>query len=393
MDMVQTISDLETSMNRKLVRLPERLRLFTKNMKDIPRALSLTGPRGVGKTTFLLYHAQNKKILYLSADNPLLGSTGLYDIIKAIFMAGYTGVIVDEVHFAKDWSLHLKAIYDDFPDHILWISDSSSLILRNGVADLSRRFVNVQMPLLSFREFLYLETGTEYAVHDPFVQTNKDTITPTAKILEAFQHYKKTGTRPFYTEEHFEERLLSVLDKTLYFDIPFFVPNITDGNLRLMKAITATLAAATIPRLRVNSLCADWGIGSDKLYQLLEVMDAVGILRIIRVENDRKAKSAGKKLFFSDPAFYPVLNGSIGNAREAMLALFCVNAGWNIEAVKDETTGDFVITKQSGTGIRKLRLEVGGPNKKIKHADYVIRDDTDFRGSQAIPLWMLGMMY
>jgi len=54
--------------------------------------------------------------------------------------------------------------------------------------------------------------------------------------------------------------MLAVLDKTLYADIPFFLPNVTDGNLRLMKAITGTLAGAAIPRLQVRSLCADWGI-------------------------------------------------------------------------------------------------------------------------------------
>ena len=40
----------------------------------------------------------------------------------------------------------------------------------------------------------------------------------------------------------------------------------TDGNLRLMNAVMGTLAHASIPRLSVRSLCADWGIGSDKLF-------------------------------------------------------------------------------------------------------------------------------
>jgi hypothetical protein len=109
----------------------------------------LTGPRGVGKTTYLLHHAQKlletqqERLLYLSADNPTLGNEGLYEIVTSIFLAGYSGVIIDEVHFAKDWSIHLKALYDDFPNHRLWISDSSSLCLRMGKGDLSRRFVHI----------------------------------------------------------------------------------------------------------------------------------------------------------------------------------------------------------------------------------------------------------
>ena len=73
-------------------------------------------------------------------------------------------------------------------------------------------------------------------------------------------------------EGNYEERSLALLEKTLNSDVPFFVPSITDDNLRLMSAVMGTLSAASIPRLQVRSLCADWNVGADKLYQLLEVM-------------------------------------------------------------------------------------------------------------------------
>lgn len=393
MSMEKIINQLDIAMKRRTSRLPERLRLFTADTQTLPRALSLTGARGVGKTTFLLNHAQNRTMLHLSMDNPLLSGTSLYELASSIFMAGYEGVVVDEVHFAKDWSLHLKALYDDFPDHTIWTSDSSSLVLRNGVADLSRRFVNMEMPLLSFREFLHLETGIKYPPYDPFIGSDPSLPEADASLLMAFQKYKKCGTRPFCTEDNFDERMLAVLDKTLYYDVPFFLPNVTDGNLRLMKAISATLAESPIPRLSVNSLCTDWSIGSDKLYQLLEVMEAVGFLRLIRTENDKKARSAGKKLFFADPVYYSVLGGSIGNMREAMVSMCCENAGWKVEACKDEPSGDFVISRRKNNANEQYKIEVGGASKNIKKADFVIRDDTDIRTQNAIPLWMIAMMY
>lgn len=156
----------------------------------------------------------------------------------------------NEVHYARDWALHLKALYDDFS-----------------------------------------ETGRIFPAFDPFSEEVDASVTPTSDILMAFRKYRTMGTRPFYAEGNFEDRFLAVLDKTLYADIPFFLPNVTDGNLRLMKAIIATLAASPIPRLKVNSLCADWGIGANKLYQILEVMESVEVLRIIRAEHDTKAKS------------------------------------------------------------------------------------------------------
>ncbi|WP_052296368.1 ATP-binding protein [Gracilinema caldarium] len=314
MDMDALLNELQTGMQRRILALPERIRPFTTSFTSLPRAISLTGPRGVGKTVFLLHHAKGKKILYISADSPLLAGLKLYAVIKQAFLAGYEGVIVDEVHFAKDWSISLKAIYDEYPDRILWISDSSSLILRSGTADLSRRFLQISMPLLSFREFLFLEYGTLYNPISPFSYTSTHIssleIQPEPKLLEAWQKYKQQGTRPFYSEGNFSERLIAIMEKSLYYDIPFLVPSITDNNLRLMSSVISTLAQSVIPRLHVSSLCTDWGIGSDKLYQLIGAMEAVGLLRVIRYEQDKKAKTAGAKLFLADPALYMALGSN-----------------------------------------------------------------------------------
>ena len=187
--------------------------------------------------------------------------------------------------------------------------------------------------------------------------------------------------------------MLSILDKTLYSDIPFFLPSISDGNLRLMKTITGTLANSSIPRLQVRSLCTDWSVGADKLYQLLDVMEAVDLLRIIRKEHNTKAKTAGEKLFFSDPAFYTVLGGDVNNAREALVAMLCTAGGFLVEATKDEATGDFILSKSYDTSVNHIIIEVGGSSKSLKKADFVIRDDTDYPGNRSIPLWLPGMMY
>lgn len=393
----RTITEIGTAMSRRIASLPQRIRPFTREYGSLPegnalpRALLLTGSRGVGKTTFLLHHARESRMLYFSADNPMLAGEGLYETVKSMFMVGYEGVIVDEVHYARDWSLHLKALYDDFPAHRLWVSDSSALVLRAGHGDTSRRYVPIRMPLLSFREFLFLETGIDYRACDPFNCTETLPLEPTPAILDSFRKYRSSGTRPFYAEGNFEDRMLAVLDKTLYSDVPFFLPNITDGNLRLMKAITGTLAASAIPRLQVRSLCADWGIGAEKLYLILTVMESVGVLRIVRTENDTKAKSAGDKLFFADPAFYSALHGNPGTAREALVAALCAEAGWSVETTRDDSTGDFVITRLSATGVQKLKIEVGGASKKLKSADFVIRDDIDYPANNAIPMWLMGM--
>ncbi len=58
---------------------------------------------------------------------------------------------------------------------------------------------------------------------------------------------KKVGDKNYY------ERSLAILEKTLASEVPFFVPHITDDNLRLMTSIVGTLSKAAIPRLHVRS--------------------------------------------------------------------------------------------------------------------------------------------
>ena len=140
MTIPEIIEEFKAIMKRKLATVPARIRLWTTEYATkhtLPKNMILTGLRGTGKSTFLLYYATHigRKMLYFSADNPRLSALSLYEVAAAIFMQGYDGVIIDEVHFARNWSAHLKSLYDDFPDRFVWASDSSALVLRNGKLD------------------------------------------------------------------------------------------------------------------------------------------------------------------------------------------------------------------------------------------------------------------
>lgn len=145
-----------------------------------------------------------------------------------------------------------------------------------------------------------------------------------------------------------------------------------------------SMRRTTISRTRATELAT---------HQLLEVMESVGVLRIVRLEDDRNARSVGQKLLFSDPAYYPVLHGNSGTAREALVASLCAFSGWSVEAAKDERAADFVLTSGGDRKPARLLIEVGGASKSRKSADFVIRDDIEYPGSGVVPLWLLGMGY
>ena len=188
---------------------------------------------------------------------------------------------------------------------------------------------------------------------------------------------------PFSKPRHSEGRCPPA--RAAIADVPFFLPQVSEGNLRLMNAIVGTLSRSPVPRLSVRSRCADWGIGAEKLYQILFVMESVGLLRIIRRQNDTTARSVGAKLLFADATLYPALRGNPGTTREALVAALLADSGRIVEASRDETLFDVHDGSPS--------YDVGGPGKSRKRADIVIRDDVDLPSRGTLPLWMLGLPY
>ncbi len=383
----ELLEHFEALMKTKIAFLPEKLRPYFGDLDINSRGLMIIGARGTGKTTFILSNIKEKNILYISADNPIITKFSLREIAEAAYIEGYEGLAVDEIHHAKDWSINLKSIYDDFPKFQIIACDSSSTILRKGIADLSRRFVRIKIPLLSFREFIFFKTGVLYPVIPIFEYDTKilSEIWRKTPILKLFKEYLSGGLRPIFLEGNYQKRLENILEKMIYSDVPFFIPSISENYLRLMNAIVGFLALSPIPRLQVRSLCREWSIGSEKLYQILSVMEHIGLLRIIRKKNDYKANTIGEKIFFFDPSFYYLYNGNTGNIREAWVATAFSEAGYEVFASKDETECDFEVDK--------YKIEIGGKGKEKKKADFIIADDIELPVKNKIPLWLLGMAW
>ena len=386
MDLNEVLTLTEETHRRLRLSLPERLRPYYEKVDiDKVRTVLVYGQRGAGKTTFLLYRSKDRPFLYLSADNPLIMTFPLYEVVKEVFKRGYEGVVIDEVHFAKDWSLHLKALHDDYPDRYIWASGSSSLLLKKGVADLSRRFVQIRIPLLSFREFLYLKTGILEEPVDIFNLKDEDLkLVKKVNVMGLFREYVSSGTRPIFFEGEYCNRIQGIVEKTIFYDVPFYLPSVQSNHLRLMNAVIGHLINSPIPTVNVSKLCSEWHVGKEKLYQLLSVMEAVELLKVVKRKGDRSVYSKGAKILINDPSVYHCFNGNLGTAREAF-AVFALSERYEVYASSKEEDYDYLVDGK--------KMEVGGKRKEPKSADFVISDDLELPVRNRIPMWLLGMVW
>jgi len=382
--MLATFKEIQV---RKTNHLPVKLRPYFNTISPKNNSVIFIGPRGVGKTTFLLHRIKGKDILYVSADNPLAAQTNLWEIGEAAFNEGYDGIVFDEVHRAQDWSVHLKALFDAYPGKLIWASGSSSIVLKMGVGDLSRRFSRIYIPLLSFREYLKLKHDFEFPIVDPFAYDDDcvKKILGEVNIIKEFRAYLQGGLRPVFLDWDYEEQMENIIEKIIYFDIPYLVPQISENHFRLMKSVLGYLALANIPTLNIESMCKKWAISKAKLYKLLDAMHHVGLIRMIYKQSDTRIYSKGDKIFLYDPSMYHVLKGNMGNTREAYVACALAERDNDIAACPDEKQGDFIYGE--------LKLEIGGKRKSREKSDFVIRDDAEIPFDNIIPLWLLGFKY
>lgn len=136
--------------------------------KGLRRAVLLSGPRRVGKTTILLQIADwlvhegrdPLSVFYISLDHPLLKLLPLTEILRLYHDSVHpegkpTVLLMDEIQYAQDWELHVKALVDHHPQYRILATGSASVVHRQQLAESGvGRWVRVPVPTLSFYEFL-----------------------------------------------------------------------------------------------------------------------------------------------------------------------------------------------------------------------------------------------
>jgi len=186
---------------------------------SLRRAILLSGPRRVGKTTILLQIANSlikvgydpKSILYLSLDHPLLKLLSLSKILElyqqSIQQEGKPVVLLlDEIQYAKDWETEIKLMVDHQPNFKILATGSASCVYHNKLAESGvGRWITVPIPTLSFYEFIHIRGENTPAIsprlklNDLFLMSHGDFVTLASKLrrlLPLFQRYLLVGGFP-----------------------------------------------------------------------------------------------------------------------------------------------------------------------------------------------------
>jgi predicted AAA+ superfamily ATPase len=375
-------------------------RYFFKTIDFNERLIGLIGARGIGKTTFLLQYLKSldipeEKKLYFSVDSIATSNMKLFEIAESFSNIGGKILVIDEIHKYKDFEIELKEIYD-FLDIQVIFSGSSAIVLEHKKADLSRRAMIYRLKGLSFREFLELKLGRNFASYNleeilRHHRTISEEITKTIKPLEHFKEYLRIGYYPFYFESqaNYCIKLEETINAVIESDLPIIF-NIEPSNIHKLKQLTAYICAAKPYALNITALSQKIGINRKTLYQYIHYLTLGNIFS--RLE----AKGKGDNIFSKPAKLYlnnPNLNycycqeNEIGSIREE----FFFNMLYLEHKLLYPKQGDFLVDET-------YVFEIGGKNKSFNQIKdiqnaFIAADDIEIGFGNKIPLWLFGFLY
>jgi len=383
----------------KSQKLPAYKRFLFDAIDFNERLIGIIGSRGAGKTTLLLQYLslhKTKKTLYILADHPLVMQSGLFAIADAFQKVGGEVLIVDEIHKIKDFERDLKLIYDTFFELQLFFTGSNAVALDNAKADLSRRALMYRLPILSFREYLELESGEKlraFSLEDILYHHEALALEILSQIkpFAYFEDYLTFGAYPFYktNKSSYLPKLLESSMQVLQTDIPM-IYNIDYDKINALKKMMVMLCQSEPYEVNISKLCGAVELNQRTFYKYLWILQNAGLIQILGAKsNGVSIISKPEKLYLGNTNLFGIFckEAKRGTKRETFFSAI-TSYGHTLDYPK---SGDFILDET-------YLLEIGGKDKGFKQLghkknSFVVADDIEIGSGNKIPLWLFGFLY
>ncbi len=333
-----------------------------------PRIKLLKGFRGTGKTTAILQLFQDdiEHSFYFSADHPIIKEFGIYNVSKDVIKNGYRKIFIDEIHTYPKWKEEVKALHDEFPDIKIVATGSAPLAFNP-----ERREELISLYPMDLGEFVLLSKSLSIKSENEWKdkESTMQFMASHQMIESDFNKYTRYSAYPLSLELD-EERALDAIyhsiRKSIREDAVFFL-NMSKEKIFGMENLLNYLATSPLGSLSVTSLSNSLGPSKTVIYEMINALEGMDIIRIIRpYKKGLPLARAEPKMLFTHPnlrfAMCKQLGATVdtGAVREELAVFSLIKRGWFVHTIKGmKKSPDYLIEK----GNEKLVIEIGGPSK------------------------------
>ncbi|MGN0086026.1 MAG: AAA family ATPase [Alloprevotella sp.] len=361
------------------------------------RMIAIKGPRGVGRTSFLLQYAKEnfdvrlRQCLYININSFYFQGRGIVDFAGEFVRGGGLVLLIDQAFKLPDWRNQLLECYKRYPRlRIVYTTTSvPDPIDDDELAHLTRSYV---LHGFSFREYINLQTGNDFQAYtlDELLTNHKQIIKQIllkVRPWQYFQEYLHHGYYPFFLENHnFTEALLKAMNMMIEVDV-LFTKQIELKYLSRLKKLLYLLAVSDEPTLNVSRLAEEIGTSRATVMNYLQYLEEARLINRVYKEGEEPGGKPAAVMLHDTNLLYAVYTPDMDE--QLIMETFFVNTLWRHHQVrKNRRAGVFQVNGSTEICVcdRTKRVKAGST---LIYAKY----NTELGHDGEIPLWLFGFLY
>jgi predicted AAA+ superfamily ATPase len=320
----------------------------------------------------------------------------LVETAEEFFKKGGQYLFLDEVHKYENWSIHIKNLYDFYPDLKIVFTGSSIIDISREEGDLSRRMLMYTLSGLSYREYLAFNNLYDFKPIplEIILSVNRkwtEIFPLDFRPLAHFQDYLQYGYYPFSKED--KQGYATRLQQLVRLIVEYDMAELKGFDIRNAKKMLQLLnvVAANVPfQPNITNIATKSDIHRNSVVTYLHFLEQAQLIKLLYASGISLATlQKPEKVYLDNPnlAFaFSTSSPNVGNLRET----YFISQVAVRHKVSYPKQGDFLVDDV-------YTFEVGGKDKTSKQIDtvkngFVVADDVEFPITK-LPLWLFGFLY
>lgn len=363
------------------------------------RMIGIKGPRGVGRTSFLLQYAKEnfdtrlRQCLYINLNSFYFQARGIVDFAGDFVEAGGQVLLIDQAFKLPNWREQLVECYHKYP-YLRIVYTTTSVNTGEGedsteLSSISRTYV---LHGFSFREYINLQTGENFGAYtlDQLLSDHEHIVSGILTKVQPWQHfqaYLQHGYYPFFLENHnFTEALLKAMNNMIEVDL-LLNKQIELKYLSRIKKLLYLLAIGDPSSPNVSKLAQEIGTSRATVMNYLKYLEETRLINMVHHAGEKYPKKPASVYLHDANLMFAVYDKSM--TEQSIMETYFVNCLWRHHTVnKGHRAGMFRINNATNICVcdKSRRVRTTADTIYVKY-------NTNTGSANEIPLWLFGFLY